>query len=628
MKMKTVRTRPEHTTKRGGTVWRGGIVLLAPLLACRAPGPEVEPRREVSVELELEASPAQVDAAAIVGELPGSPIPMRALGGGRFHARVSGLDPGRSYRYRFRARRRDLGRSVEVSDPRAWLLDASRERWSLLRAGGPPRRPRPLARIPSLRELVLYELNPREHEDPALPFAHPAREPGARGPGRLFAALGARIRSSEFDRLGVNALELLPVVASAWVRRPGRALERDPWGYSTISWYGLNGDYGSPEDLVALVDAAHARGLAVILDVSVDHGHGGRGHGLLTDLWPEWRSATPRNPWGLCELRIERADVQRFVLGALRRFLVDYGVDGFRMDWSESVPAAIWRPILAELRRIKPGVVLISENPVREHVSVGGFDGAWDFFFHWEAPLLLRGVRRNFDGVNRVQADTLEKLVENLTTWKAGPHAPPGPLVRYLESHDLPRIARPRVRFQIGGGHLLDVDGDGRTPDWLEGGGQESSRLGAVLLLTVPGAVMLQAGQEWGAADELVWAFDPLDRRRVERATLERYRRMIALRRRHPELRSDDLRVLLASSPEHLLAYSRGLDPARRDDDRFVVVLSFAHEPRRALRVPLPAAGRWRDQLSGAFHDAATGELRLDLAPLGAALLERESGPY
>ena len=188
----------------------------------------------------------------------------------------------------------------------------------------------------------------------------------------------------------------------------------------------------------------------MLLDVSLDHGHGGRGHGILTDLRPEWRRAAPRNPWGLCELQIDRPEVQRFVLGALRRFLVDYGVDGFRMDWSESVPSPIWKPILAALRGIKPGALLIPENPVREHITVGGFDSTWDFFFHWEAPLLLRGVYRNFDGVNRAQADTLEKLVENLTTWKAGPHAPPGPLVRYLESHDLPRIARPRVRWQMG----------------------------------------------------------------------------------------------------------------------------------------------------------------------------------
>lgn len=594
-----------------------------PLLACRAPGPEVQPRRAVSVELELEASPSRVRAVAIVGELAGSPIPMRALGSGRFRARVPGLAPGRSYRYRFRAERSDLGRAVEVSDPRAWSLDASRERWSLLVPGRALRRPRPLAAIPPLRELVIYEVNPRELEDPELPFAHPARDPDARGPGQLLRALARRVRSGELDRLGVNALELMPVVASAWVRRGG-ARERDPWGYSTISWYALNGDLGSPEDLVALVDAAHARGIAVLLDVSVDHGHGGSGHGLLTDLHPEWRSATPRNPWGLCELRIEQAEVQRFVVGALRRFLVDFGVDGFRMDWSESVPSAVWRPILAELRRVKPGAILISENPVREHVTLGGFDGTWDFFFHWEAPLLLRGVFRNFDGVNRVQADTLEKLVENLTTWKAGPHAPPGPLVRYLESHDLPRIARPRVRFQMGGDHLLDVDGDGKTPDWLEGGGQASSRLGAVLLMTVPGAVMLQAGQEAGAADELRWGFDPIDRRALDRATLERYRRMIGLRRRHPELRSDDLRVLLSSSPQHLLVYSRGLDPARRDDDRFVVVLSFAREPHRALAIPLPAPGRWRDHLGGALHRASAAELRLDLPPLGAVLLERE----
>ena len=144
-----------------------------------------------------------------------------------------------------------------------------------------------------------------------------------------------------------------------------------------------------------------------------------------------------------------------------------------------------------------------------------------------------------------------------------------------------------------------------------------------MLLLTVPGATMLFAGQEHGAKDELRWAHDPLDRRVFDPETFERYRLMIALRRRHPALRSDDLRVLLASSPLHLLVYSRGLDPGRSDDDRFVVVLSFARDARRALRIPLPAAGRWRDHLSEVTHQAVTPELRLELPPLGAALLER-----
>lgn len=476
-------------------------------------------------------------------------------------------------------------------------------------------------RVPRLREMIIYELCPREFVDPAIPYAHPSRASTARGPGRVLRAITARIRSGYFERLGVNTLELMPVLASAWTDWERARPERDPWGYLPLSWYALNGDYGSPADLAALVDAAHERGLAVLLDVSVDHGYGGQRHGLITDLWPAWRRPDPRNPWGLLELRIERPDVQRFVGAALERLLRVYNVDGFRMDWTERVPWRVWKPLLARLRRIKPDAVFVSENPVRDHVARGGFDGAWDFFFHWEAPLLLRRVYRNYDGYARKMVDTQDKLVENLTRWARGPHAPPGPLVRYIESHDLPRVARPRVKWQHGGDQLLDVDGDGKTPDWLEHGGPTASRLGADLLAVVPGAVLLFAGQEFGASDPLHWRCDPLDWSRQDEALRAHYSARLKLRAASPSLRSDDLTVLLNDSGRHLLALARGTAAGRGDDDRFVAAYNFG-PCAQTVTLTLPAAGSW-SVVDGARVVTTTREARLELAPFSATLLRR-----
>jgi 1,4-alpha-glucan branching enzyme len=583
------------------------------------------PQTGLEVTLRLEADPAYVDRVQVIGELPGAPLTMRAGQAGRWSARASGLVRGRRYRYLFRVHRKDLGRWVELPDPRAWMLDASRRRWSLLRAGhGAPRRP-PAVKARPLGELIIYELNPREFVRPTIPFAHPTRNPDARGPGEVLRRITARIRAGYFNELGVNALELMPLMASAWTSHQRPAPERDPWGYLPLSWYALNGDFGAPEDLAALVRAAHQRGLLVLLDLSLDHGYGGGDHGLLTDLWPGWRKVKTQNPWGLLELRLDAPGVRPFLVGALRRLLVDYNLDGLRLDWTEKVPSATWAYFTAQARRLKPGALLISENPVRTHVTQGGFDGTWDFFFQWEAPLLLRQVYSNHDGINGRTVNTQAKLVENLTSWRRGPHAPPGPLVRYIESHDLPRIARPRVRWQIGGDGLQDVDGDGRKPDWLEGGGMAASRLGAVLLATVPGAIMIYAGQEHGADDDLSWSYDPLDWTASAGAPGQRlrghYSRLLRLRARRPELRSDDLRVLVNDTARHLLVYSRGRDPTRADDDTAVVVLSFSNKPRRGVRVPLPAPGAWRDQLTGRSVTATSGQARVDLPPLGAALL-------
>lgn len=600
------------------------FALLCLLTACPHGGPPGAPRggERTSRELVLETDPLAVDRVLLVGELPGSPRAVTRTGPGRWAVRVDGLTPGRLYRYRFRVHRKDLKRWIEVSDPRAWLWDASSRRSSLLRGGRSlaPAPGRTRFRAPPLRDLIIYELCPREVVPPDTPYAHPSRDPDSRGPGRVFRRITERLRAGYYRRLGVNALELMPVMASAWTGHGRPRPERDPWGYLPLSWYALNGDYGSPEDLAALVREAHRQGIAVLLDFSLDHGYGGTRHGLLTDLHPSWRKPAPENPWGLLELELTRPDARRFLVGALRRLLLRYGIDGFRMDWTEKVPWQTWARVTRAIREIRPDAVLISENPVVDHVARAGFDGTWDFFFHWEAPLLLRQVYQSWDGVNRQRVSTQRKLVENLTTWARGPHAPPGPLVRYIESHDLPRIARPRVRWQHGGDALMDVDGDGEVPDWLDGGGPVASRLGAALLFTVPGAPMIFAGQELGADDDLVWRYDPVrDRPRGGAADLPRlYSRLAWLRRRRPSLRSDDLRVLLDDDPRHLLVYSRGTDPDREEDDDTVVALNFGSSHQS---VTLGLAGEWRDPLGGRVYRGPP--LTLELAPRGALLLTR-----
>jgi 1,4-alpha-glucan branching enzyme len=604
------------------------LLVVTALPGCRWGAPRAAVpagKRAFQAWLTLEADPARVDRVELVGELPGTPLALESPRPGEWSGVVEGLVPHRVYRYRFRVHRKDLDRWIEVADPRAWLLDASVERFSLLRAPAlaPAREPTRF-RPPRLREMVIYELCPRELVAPDVPYAHPAREPQARGPGRVLRRITERIRSGYFDRLGVNTLELMPVMASAWTGSKREAPKRDPWGYLPLSWYALNGDYGSPEDLAELVREAHGRGLAVILDLSLDHGYGGDRHGLLTDLHPAWRKAKAQNPWGLLELDLTRPEVRRFLVGALRRLLEAYGIDGFRMDWTEKVPWQTWAFFVAEIRRIKPDAVLISENPVRDLVARAGFDGTWDFFFQWEAPLLLRRVYTNYDGINRQQVDTQTKLVENLTAWARGPHAPPGTLVRYIESHDLPRIARRRVRWQHGGDALMDVDGDGRTPDWLEHGGLAASRLGATLLLTVPGAPLIFAGQEHGASDDLVWAYDPLDRDHADAATFVHYRQLLGLRRRFDALRSTDLRVLINDTKKHLLVYSRGVDPARSDDDTVVVALNFSGVPLGPVDVKLPGPGPWREVLGGGEHGGSSCSLMLPVD--GAAVLVRTSG--
>ena len=568
---------------------------------------------------------------------------MRRDAPGVFVLTLDDLPAETPLRYRYRVHRVDTNRWITVTDPRAWQLDASPDRWALRFVGqGAPKKPRPLRRRVALADQVIYELCPREvvPRDTLYANLHTTRSRPA--VGEVFRHITAQIRSGYYNRLGITTLELMPILASGWQaqkkrnrqknaatsqRRPPR---RTPWGYQALSWYAVNGDFGTAADLTRLIDAAHARGLAVLADFSLEHGYGGKLHGLVTDLWPAWRVAHPQNPWGLLELNLDDAAARRFVLGALRRLLVDLGFDGLRLDWTEKLPTSRWKSILAAVRRFAPTALLISENPGLPLVTEAGFDATWDFFFQWEAPLLLRRVYRNWDGVQKRLVDTQDKLVENLRARAYPPtgaraiagldvHASP-PVIRYLESHDLPRLARPRVPWQHGGDRLLDVDGDGKTPDWIAHGSPAISRLGATLLFTLPGAIMIFQGQEVGAKDALTWDYDPLSPRR-DLATLARYRKLLHLRATHRALRSNDLRILLSDSARHVLAYSRGIDPKRRDDDRFVVVLNFADKALHGIALRLPQGGIWIDLLSGRHYRGPT--CHIDLPVAGSALLMR-----
>ena len=101
---------------------------------------------------------------------------------------------------------------------------------------------------------------------------------------------------------------------------------------------------------------------------------------------------------------------------------------------------------------------------------------------------------------------------------------------------------------------------------------------------------------------------------------------MLALRRAHRELRANDLRVLLDDRKRRVLAYSRGTSPTRSDDDRFVVVLNFSGRRARAVSLPLPAGGCWRDRLSKRYIRGK--KPRVDLDPAEGLVLERTTARY
>ncbi|EPR39841.1 malto-oligosyltrehalose trehalohydrolase [Desulfovibrio sp. X2] len=191
-------------------------------------------------------------------------------------------------------------------------------------------------RPPAFADWVIYELHA-----------------GTFTPGRdLFAAAD---RLPLLAELGVTAVEVMPVAAFPGSRN---------WGYDGVAPYAVHAAYGGPEGLKAFVDAAHALGLAVILDVVYNH-LGPEGN-YLREFGPYFTDSH-HTPWGQAvNYDGPGSDgVRAYVVGNALHWLSRYHLDGLRLDAVQTIHDESPRHILAELSKAVDGLAEELGRPLR-----------------------------------------------------------------------------------------------------------------------------------------------------------------------------------------------------------------------------------------------------------------------
>ena len=222
---------------------------------------------------------------------------------------------------------------------------------------------------------------------------------------------------SELADLGVTAIELMPVAEF-----PGRR----NWGYDGVDLYAPSSAYGGPEALRRLVDAAHALGLAVLLDVVYNHfGPDGNYLRAYADDYFTDRHSTP---WGEAVNYDgpNSGPVRHFVLQNVRYWLEEFHIDGLRLDATHAIidsgPCHMLEEIGAVVHNLPHRrAVVIAED---HHNNVGlirsatterpgyGLDGVWSDDFHHALRTYLtperEGYFSNFAGTLADVARTIE----------------------------------------------------------------------------------------------------------------------------------------------------------------------------------------------------------------------------
>lgn len=221
-----------------------------------------------------------------------------------------------------------------------------------------------------------------------------------------FVDLGSKL---DYIRgLGFNAIEPLPITDF----RCDLGGAGEGYGpsdmFASEDWYATKPEQAVKE-LIALIDAAHARGLAFILDVVYNHAgiddnrywqYDGNYAGNIGQQGGIYFVDGHPTPWG-AGFAVWQQEVKDFLLDNARMYLGDYGVDGLRFDAVQAIPADAVQFIVQALRQEFPDKYLIAEyNPYDSNTAASGpqdpygtlgFCATWDLSSPWDTFSALAG---------------------------------------------------------------------------------------------------------------------------------------------------------------------------------------------------------------------------------------------
>lgn len=415
------------------------------------------------------------------------------------------------------------------------------------------------------KNAAIYELNTRQFT-----------------PKGTFAAAATQL--PRLKALGIDIVWLMPIHPIGKLHRKGTL--GSP--YSVQDYFAVNPDYGTLDDLKAFVEAAHALGLHVILDWVANHT-------AWDNVWvaahPEWYDRdheghfrpTPWWDWSdIIDLDYNQPELRREMTRALKYWVQEADIDGYRCDVAGYVPVDFWDNARAELDAIKP-VFMLAEWEARDlHAR------AFDMTYAWSWTEAMHKVARG-------QADT--GALFTYYSWNECSWPPNSLRMTGVTNHDM----------NAWEGTMYEKFGAG---------------LPAAIVLSVVGEGMplIYNGQEAGNArrlaffekDPITWREDPIG---------ELYRKSIALMKRNTALWHAHWGATMVlvpnSAPQQVFSFVRA-----NDRDKVFAVFNFSGVPQHVTFAQTLFPGRYRTVFGDEDVTLDAG-FEMDLAPWGYQVFEQ-----
>lgn len=465
---------------------------------------------------------------------------------------------------------------------------------------------------PAWNEAVIYELH------------IPTFNAIAGSPGTFDTAV---VRLPELAQLGINAIELMPL---------GQFSGSASTGYNPGYIFAVEDAFGGPDEFRIFVNAAHALGIAVILDVVYNHVDG-------LDLWQfdgwsiegrtcSWCQPQPppvavdggiyffedsraHTPFSHARFDVGRPEVRQYLFDNVTRWLEDRFLDGLRFDsvvsvrniqdqyqnWQLVQPVAegisLLQSFTQHVQDTQPWKIMIAEDlqndpAITTPLESGGygFNAQWDDNFcgklRWAATAPIDNERNIPDLANTLAAMSGANAFQSIL---------------YDENHDKDD---PRQ-----GGRLPAIIGNGQADNWFA---KKQSTLAACVALTCPGIPMMFMGQEFleyrpfpnygGYPQPIDWS-----RKDTYSGIWTLYRDMIRLRRNWNNnargLYGPNIHVLPVFD-DNVLVFHRWDQGGQGDD--VVVICNFANQRYQNYNIGMPRVGMWRVRFNSdaRFYDA------------------------
>ncbi|BAU53924.1 alpha-amylase family glycosyl hydrolase [Mucilaginibacter gotjawali] len=402
----------------------------------------------------------------------------------------------------------------------------------------PPQYGKPYRDMPDSRDVMLYQVNTRSFSKD----------------GKL-SAVTARLDS--IKALGVNMIYLMPIY-------PVGVLKSTNSPYATRDYNEVGKEFGTLDDLRALVDGAHQRKIAVMLDIVANHTSWDNPW-IANKGWYEQDSTGkikyPQNWYDVAQLNFKNSDMRLALIHAMKSWVFKANIDGFRCDYADGPPADFWKQALDTLNNIKTHKLLfLAEGSRASNYSVGfDYNFGFNFFGHMKAIFERNRSVKTIDTVNK-------RDYEGAADGQA--------MVRYLTNHDV-------------------NSSDGTPLDLF--GGKKGSMAAFVVVAYMKGIPMVYNGQEIATPYRLVFPFTGTkidwSLGAANQDVTAEYKRIIAFRNKSEAIRRG---ILNSYSSDDVCVFTK------ESGSQKVLVLSNLRNKAVTYTVPAGLLNTlWKDAFNG-----------------------------